>query len=278
MPAPRLSHQKRTTEEQLMDLRIRDKAAIVTGASRGIGRAITEQLAQEGVRILVVARDDAALAGAAQEISDRHKAVVTVHVADLSQPYAAADVVNAAVAALGGIDILVNCAGATKRGDFFSLTDDDWANGYALKFHGGVRMCRAAWPHLEERNGSIVNVVGIGPRTPSADFTIGGSVNSALINLTKALADLGRKRGVHVNAINPGYIETERLTRRIDGVVAEGKKSRDEVASELLQTLGIPRFGRPDEIGRLVAFLASPVSDYIQGATLDIDGGATKGI
>ena len=261
-----------------MDLRIRDKAAIVTGASRGIGRAIIEQLAREGVRLLLVARDGAALTAASQDISTRHKVAVAVHVADLSQPDAAAGVVNAAVAALGGIDILVNCAGATKRGDFFSLTDDDWASGYALKFHGSVRMCRAAWPFLEQRNGSIINIVGIGSRTPSADFTIGGSVNSALINFSKALADLGRKRGVRVNAINPGYIETERLTRRIDGIVAEGKKSRDEAASELLQALGIARFGQPDEIGKLVAFLVSPASDYIQGATLDIDGGATKGI
>jgi 3-oxoacyl-[acyl-carrier protein] reductase len=261
-----------------MDLKIRDRAAIVTGASRGIGRAIVEQLAQEGVRILLVARDRAALAEAAREVSDRHKVAAVTHIADLSQSHAAADVVSAAMAALGGIDILVNCAGATKRGDFFSLTEDDWASGYALKFHGSVRMCRAAWPYLEKRNGSIINIVGIGSRTPSADFTIGGSVNSALINLTKALATIGHKRGVRVNAINPGYIETERLTRRIDGIVAEGKKSRDEAASELLQALGISRFGRPDEIGRLVAFLASPVSDYIQGATLDIDGGATKGI
>jgi len=261
-----------------MDLKIRDKTAIVTGASRGIGRAITEQLAKEGVRILLVARDGAALAAAAHEISDRHKVTAAIHVSDLSQRNAAADVVDAALAALGGIDILVNCAGATKRGDFFSLTDDDWASGYALKFHGSVRMCRAAWPYLEKRTGSIINIVGIGSRTPSADFSIGGSVNSALINLTKALADLGRERGVRVNAINPGYIETERLTRRIDGIVSEGKTSRDEAVSKLLQTLGISRFGRPDEIGRLVAFLASPVSDYIQGATLDIDGGATKGI
>jgi len=261
-----------------MDLEIRDKAAIVTGASRGIGRAIIEQLAKEGVRILLVARDSTALEEAARQISDRYKVAIAIHVADLSQPGAAADVVDAAMAALGRIDILVNCAGATKRGDFFSLTDDDWVSGYALKFHGSVRMCRAAWPHLEKQNGSIINIIGIGSRTPSADFSIGGSVNSALVNFTKALADLGRKRGVRVNAINPGYIETDRLALRIDAIVAGGKKSRDEAISELLQTLGISRFGRPDEIGRLVAFLASPVSDYIQGATLDIDGGATKGI
>ncbi len=261
-----------------MDLRIRDRAAIVTGASRGIGRAVAEELAREGVRTLLVARDGSALAEAAREISDRHKVAAAVHVADLSQPHAAAGVVDAAMAVLRRIDILVNCAGATKRGDFLSLTDDDWTSGYALKFHGSVRMCRAAWPHLEERKGSIINIVGIGSRTPSADFTIGGSVNSALINLTKALADLGNKRGVRVNAINPGYIETERLTRRIDGIVAEGKKARNEAVSELLRALEISRFGQPDEIGRLVAFLASPLSDYIQGATLDIDGGATRGI
>ena len=261
-----------------MDLRIRDRAAIVTGASRGIGRAVAEELAREGVRTLLVARDGSALAEAAREISDRHKVAAAVHAADLSRPHAAAGVVDDAMAVLRRIDILVNCAGATKRGDFLSLTDDDWTSGNALRFHGSVRMRRAAWPHLEERKGSIINIVVIGSRTTSADFTIGGSVNSALINLSKALADLGNKRGVRVNAINPGYIETERLTRRIDGIVAEGKKARDEAASELLRTLEISRFGQPDEIGRLVAFLVSPLSNYIQGATLDIDGGATRGI
>ena len=104
----------------------------------------------------------------------------------------------------GRLDLLVNNAGATKRGDFLELTDADWEDGYALKFFGAMRGARAAWPHLQRSQGGIINIVGIGGRTGSAEFAIGGSVNASALILTKCLADRGLRDGVRVNAINPG--------------------------------------------------------------------------
>jgi NAD(P)-dependent dehydrogenase (short-subunit alcohol dehydrogenase family) len=261
-----------------MDLKLSGKAAIVTGASQGLGKAIALELAREGVRTFVVARNAQNLADTAATAQREFGAASFAHAADLSQPQAAIDCVAAAVQALGGVDILVNCAGATKRGDFFALTDADWTDGYALKFHGAVRMARAAWPHIEAAKGSIINIAGIGSRTPTEDFTIGGSVNSALLNFTKALADLGRQRGVRVNAINPGHIISERMEHRVRVGMEKTGLSREAVMESQRQELRVVRFGLPEEIGQLVAFLASPVSDYIQGTTIDIDGGATKGL
>lgn len=255
-----------------MDLQLTGKVAIVTGASRGIGRSIALALAKEGMRLVLVARSQALLEDTAATANTE----CLVHAADLRETGAAQAVIDAAIAKFGSIDVLVNNAGATKRGDFLELGDSDWSDGFALKFFGAMRLCRAAWPYLKARQGSIVNIVGVGGRTGSAEFTIGGSVNSALLNLTKALAHRGIKEGIRVNAINPGSIATERLQVRIDAVANEEKLTRDAAAGKMAQALGVARFGGPEEIARAVAFLASPAAGYCQGAIVDIDGGQTR--
>ncbi len=255
-----------------MDLQLTGKVAIVTGASRGIGRSIALALAKEGMRLVLVARSQALLEDTAATANTE----CLVHAADLRETGAAQAVIDAAIAKFGNIDVLVNNAGATKRGDFLELGDSDWSDGFALKFFGAMRLCRAAWPYLKARQGSIVNIVGVGGRTGSAEFTIGGSVNSALLNLTKALAHRGIKEGIRVNAINPGSIATERLQVRIDAVANEEKLTRDAAAGKMAQALGVARFGGPEEIARAVAFLASPAAGYCQGAIVDIDGGQTR--
>jgi 3-oxoacyl-[acyl-carrier protein] reductase len=176
----------------------------------------------------------------------------------------------------GGIDLLVNNAGATKRGDFLSLTEADWTDGFALKFYAAVRCSRSAWPHLVKSGGAIVNIIGVGGRTGRAEFAIGGTVNAALMNLTKVLADRGIADGVKVNAINPGSIATDRLKTRIRMLAEEKDISIDEAESAMAQKLCVDRFGTPEEIASAVAFLASPLSDYCRGAILDVDGGQTK--
>jgi 3-oxoacyl-[acyl-carrier protein] reductase len=256
-----------------MNLDLDGTAAIVTGGNRGIGAAIAAALAEEGVDVMLVARDAVMLDKVAAELAATHGRRAMPHATDLRRPEAAQAAVDAALAAFGRLDIVINNAGATKRGHFLSLDDSDWADGFALKLHGYVRMARSAWPALRRSRGAIINIVGVGGRVAEAEFTIGGSVNAALLNLTKSLADLGRVEGVRVNAINPGRIHTERLDRNLDRIAAAGVMSREEAAQKLRAVTGIARFGRPEEIGWLAAYLASPRADFMQGAIVEIDGG-----
>jgi NAD(P)-dependent dehydrogenase (short-subunit alcohol dehydrogenase family) len=259
-----------------MDLRLAGKAAIVTGASRGIGRAIAAGLAHEGVDVLAVARSEAPLRALAEEVGRAGNRRLVPAIADLREAEGVARAVAAAEREFGRLDILVNNAGTTKRGDVFALAEADWQEGFALKFFGYVRLTRAAWPLLRHSRGSVVNIIGIGGRTPGAEFAIGGSVNAGLLAFTKTMAEIGIKDGVRVNAINPGAIETDRLKPRLERYAAE-KRIPLETARQLLpQEMGVSRFGRAEEIADAVAFLISPRADYIQGALIDIDGGATR--
>jgi NAD(P)-dependent dehydrogenase (short-subunit alcohol dehydrogenase family) len=262
-----------------MDLNLAGKTALVTGASRGIGASIAQELAREGVRVCLAARDRSRLdevAGGIAAISGSNRTITIA--GDLRQPAAVQAAVDAAVGAFGRLDILVNNAGATKRADFFTLTEEDWQDGFTLKFHGYARATRAAWPHLRESRGCIVNIVGIGSRAGSAEFTIGGSVNVAILNFTKAMADIGVNDGVRVNAINPGLIETERFGRNIERVSRDRGFSREQAIAFLLSSHGTTRVGRPEEVGWLTAYLASDKADFIQGCVIDIDGGATRSL
>jgi len=260
-----------------MELGLSGKVALVTGGNRGIGAAIAAELAREGVHVCLVARDRARLQEVAAGLAS-NTVRTAVHAADLREPNAAAQSVATAIAAFGRLDILVNNAGATKRADFFTLTDDDFLDGFALKFHGAVRMTRAAWPHLREAKGCIVNIAGVGAHQGSADFTIGGSVNVALLNFTKAMADIGIQQDVRVNAINPGLIETERYTRNVERMMREQSLTREQAIAARLATHRTRRVGRPEEVGALVAYIASDKADFIQGALIDIDGGSTRAL
>ncbi len=261
-----------------MDLALTGKTALVTGASRGIGAAIAHELAKEGVNLCLVARDEEKLREVAASIHATANVQTVIHAADLRIPDAGLRAVETATKAFGRLDILVNNAGATKRGDFFTLTEDDWQDGFALKFHGYVRLTRAAWPHLKRINGNIVNIVGIGSRAGSAEFTIGGSVNIAILNFTKAMADIGVKDNVRVNAINPGLIETDRFSRNVERTMHDRSLNKQDAITFLLSSHGTTRPGQPIEIGALTAFLASDKAAFIQGAIIDIDGGATRSL
>lgn len=253
-----------------MDLNLKDKVAIVTGASRGIGKSIAQILSAEGMKLTLAARSPL------DEFSASLPAESLPLSIDLRLPDSASRIVDATIKKFGTLDLLVNNAGATKRGDFLSLTDEEWTDGYALKFFGAMRLSRAAWHHLVNSNGSIINIIGVGGRTGSAEFAIGGTVNAALMNLTKVLADRGIKEGVRVNAINPGSIATERLQTRIAAFASEHHLTHAEAKIQMAKAFNIARFGTPEEIAKAVAFLASSQAAYIQGAILDVDGGATR--
>jgi NAD(P)-dependent dehydrogenase (short-subunit alcohol dehydrogenase family) len=251
------------------------KTAVITGASRGIGRAIAIRLAKDGARVVLSARDQQALETAVREITESGGQAAFLPL-DLRTPESPLRLAEFALQTFGQIDIVVNNAGATKRGEFEHLTEEDWADGFALKFLGAVRLTRAAWPHLKATSGSLINISGVGGRTPEAQFTIGGSVNSALISFTKAMAAAGIRDGVQVNVINPGTIRTDRYQKRLIAFASEHGMDTAAAEREFVREHQTTRIGEPEDIAALVAFVASPESRFLHGAMVDMDGGATK--
>lgn len=254
------------------------RVAIVTGASRGLGEAIALGLAAQGVAPLITARAGGALEKIAAEALKRGAPDALAVAADLAVAGEPERVVQAAVERFGRIDILVNNAGATKRGDFLTLPDEDHLSGFALKYHATVRFCRSAWPYLKRTSGVIVNIAGVAAQTPDAEFTIGGPVNSAVVNFTKAIAKRATDEGIRVNALCPGHIETDRLQARIRAQAEKDGTSEQDARATLRASYGIRRFGTPGDIAATVAFLCSDQASYIHGATLVVDGGTTPGI
>jgi 3-oxoacyl-[acyl-carrier protein] reductase len=261
----------------VMSRTLSNKVAIVTGASRGIGRAVALKLGEEGAAVMLAARDETLL----QEVRTRLEAQGATAAwlsLDLSQPGAPELLAKKAIEAFGGIDIVVNNAGATRRGNFLELSEEDWRNGFALKFFGAVRLLRAAWPSLKERKGSVVNIAGVGGRTPGPQFAIGGSVNAAMLSFTKALADQGVADGVQVNAINPGAVRTARLAARLEALAGAKGINAAEAEALMVADSGITRIGEPEDVANLVAYMVSPPNRYLHGALVDLDGGTTKTI
>jgi NAD(P)-dependent dehydrogenase (short-subunit alcohol dehydrogenase family) len=253
------------------------KIAIVTGASRGIGRAIALRLAQDGATIVLASRTAEDLSKVAAEIKAKGGEATSVAM-DLREPDEPAALVKAAIDAHGAIDIVVNNAGATKRGDFLELTDADFLDGFALKFFGAVRLTRAAWPYLKARRGAVLSIIGIGGRTPGAEFAIGGSVNGACLSFVKALTDIGIRDGVQVNAINPGRIRTGRFRKMVEAQAASEGVSLEAAMDGIIRNAGIVRLGEPEDVANLAAHILAPESRFLQGALIDLDGGQTKTI
>ena len=252
-----------------------NKVAIVTGASRGIGRAIALKLAEDGAAVMLAARNAELLKGVRAEIESKVGRAAWLSL-DLRKPEAPALLVEKTIEVLGGIDIVVNNAGATKRGDFLTLSEEDWINGFGLKFFGAVRLVRAAWSILKQRRGSVLNIAGVGGRTPGTKFTIGGSVNAAMLSFTKAMADMGVADGVQVNAINPGAVRTARLVTRLRTLSKERGITVAEAEAQMVADSGITKIGEPEDVANLAAYMVSPQNRYLHGALIDLDGGTTK--
>jgi NAD(P)-dependent dehydrogenase (short-subunit alcohol dehydrogenase family) len=258
-----------------MDLGLTGKVALVTGSSRGIGRGIALTLAAEGCDVMLTGRDATALGEVAAAVGKLGR-TAQFETSDLRQDRAPAALVTATERAFGRLDILVNNAGTTKRGDFLELTDADWQEGYALKFFAHVRLARAAWRQLARTKGSLVTIGGTSGRIPIAAFTIGSSVNAAAAAFSKALADRGKTDGVQVNTIHPSYVETERLWRRIKADMERTGQDEAAVREWHRKDIGVTRFGTPEDIGNLIAFIVSPRGRWLHGATIDMDGGEVK--
>jgi 3-oxoacyl-[acyl-carrier protein] reductase len=255
-----------------MELGLRGKVALVTGGSRGIGRGIAMELARAGCTLVLSARDETALRAVAAEVgalgSEAH-----VVAADLLADGASERLAQAVGRETGRLDILVNNAGAVRRGDFFTTTPKEWHDGFGVKFFAHVWLSRALWPLLKASGGSVVFISGIGARAPVADYMIGASAIGASIAFMKSLAELGKRDGVQVLAINPGSVDTDRFRQRL--AIIRRRTGLDEAAAieHHRRELDITRFGTPEDVGNIVAFAVSQRGRWLHGTAIDIDGG-----
>ena len=251
-----------------MELGLQGRRVLVTGGSKGIGRASAELLAEEGCDIILVARDPAVLAQAADAVRARRQVHVETIAADLSRQEEVTRVAEAA----GKLDILVNNAGAIPPGGLLAVDNATWRAAWDLKVFGFIALTRALYPVLKETRGVVVNVIGAAGEQFDPGYIAGSSGNAALMAFTRALGRGAHKDGVRAVGINPGPVATERLERLLRHRAAT-ELGDAERWLELCKTMPYSRPASPLEIANAVAFLASPRSAYTNGTILTINGG-----
>lgn len=257
-----------------MDLGLTGRVAIVTGGSRGIGRAVAERLCREGAHVAFCARDQASLAEAEQALRALGGGKTLAVEADLTQAGAAERVVEAAAAAWGRIDILVNNAGAARGKPFDEMTEEFWQENLQLKLFGYLRMARLVLPHLRKNGwGRIVNVAGMAGLQPSALAMPVGLNNAGILNVMKALADAEAPNNILVTTVCPGPIRTGRQTTLLQDAARSKGVTVEAAEREATAAIPLKRMGRPEEVADLVAFLASERASYTTGSFVLADGG-----
>jgi NAD(P)-dependent dehydrogenase (short-subunit alcohol dehydrogenase family) len=262
-----------------MDLGLRDRISLVTGASAGIGAAVALRLAEEGARVIICARQAQRAQRTAEEIHDKTGAEIQAVPADCTKEQDIARLVDTILSSFGRIDILVNSLAGPRDSGVLELSDQNWIDGLNVKLLSHIRCVRALLPHMMERRwGRIVNIIGTHGHQPHSFLITAGVVNAALQNFTKALAGFAAPHNIRVNTVNPGPIETERMQYAMEVQTAQIRTSMQEARRVWEEETLLKRFGKPDEVAAAVVFLVSEPASYITGATINVDGGQTRGV
>jgi len=251
--------------------------AIVTGASQGIGRATALRLARDFSAVVLAARDEDELQKTAVAVNTAG-AESLICVLDLRESQSAEILVKRTLERFGRIDALLNIAGAVPQIDLFEMTDAQWEDGMALKLHGARRLTIRAWDALKASNGSVVLISGSAALDPKPGFAAVAAINAAIIALAKAFAEQGIKDGVQVNSVVPGAVMTGRRESFFRKWAPAHNLTVEEAVKKFPEEVGIARFGRPEEIADLMAFMVSPAAKWMTGACVRMDGGEVKGI
>jgi 3-oxoacyl-[acyl-carrier protein] reductase len=261
-----------------MDLQLKDKRALVTGASRGLGYATARLLAQEGCQVALNSRSPEKLAAAAKKMGAETGGRVTPLAGDVADPQTPAQLIAACVQALGGLDILVTNAGGPPPGQFEAFDDAAWQKAVEMSLLSHVRLIRAALPHLRKSPAaSVLAVASYSVKQPIPNLVLSNSVRAATVGLIKTLAlELG-STGIRFNAILPGWTETERVTELMASRAKANGTTIDEEIAKQTKDSPLGRMARPEEFANAAAFLVSPAASYITGVMLTVDGGMYKG-
>jgi len=251
--------------------------AIVTGASQGIGRATALRLARDFSAVVLAARNEDELEKTAAGVKSAGAEPLVCEL-DLREPQSAAVLVAGTLDRFGRIDALLNIAGAVPQIDLFEMTDAQWEDGLALKLHGARRVTVHAWDALKASGGSVVLMSGSAALDPKPGFAAVATVNAAIIALAKAFAEQGIKDGVQVNSVVPGAVMTGRRKSFFEKWAPAHNLTVDEAVNKFPETAGIARFGQPEEIAELMAWLVSPAAKWMTGTSVRMDGGEIKGI
>jgi 3-oxoacyl-[acyl-carrier protein] reductase len=262
-----------------MDLELKDKVAIVGGASKGLGRACAEVLAGEGVKVALCSRSPAELERAAQEIRDTTGTDVLVFAGDLDRHETIRELIATTVGRFGRLDIMVNNSGGPPLARAHSATEEQWATAVQRSLLFFARMCREAVPHLKQQGGGrIINILASTVYQPIPNLALSGATRMGVVAFAKSLADEVGRDGILVNNVCPGSILTERM---LSNVTARAKETGMSVADALAQRASetaVGRIGDPKEMAYLVAFLASGKASYITGTTILVDGGLVRSV
>lgn len=260
-----------------MNLGLKNKIALITASSKGLGRASAEVLAEEGVKIAICARDGQALKETADEIAGATRREVLAIPADMTSAADIERVVKETVRHFGGLHILVTNAGGPPAGYFEEFDDRQWQEAFNLTMMSAVRLIRAAIPHMQkEKWGRVINITSVSVKEPIDNLILSNSIRAGVHGMAKTLANQVAQYGITVNNIMPGYIHTERIQQLAQHATAQTGQPVAEYLADLAKPTPVGRIGRPQELGALVAFLASEQAAYINGVSIPVDGGRLK--
>ena len=251
--------------------------AIVTGASQGIGYSTAVRLARDFGSVVLVARNRAKLEETAEAVRVAGAEALVIDL-DLAERASAKKVVEQTLARCGRIDALLNIAGAVPQIDVLEMTDEQWDAGMALKLHGARRLTVEAWPALQASKGSVVLISGNSAIFPKAPYAAVGTINAAIVALAKAFSDKGITDGVQVNSVLPGAVMTGRRRSYLEHWAPLHKMTVEEATEKFPREAGITRYGEPEDIAELMAFLVSPQARWMTGSAIRMDGGEVKSI